>query len=70
MKIEIDTFWKNWLLVPIGFMCVTQVVIWIAGSFIFMDIWWLPMKFHRALFVLGLFSVYYHLLKDALDGQQ
>ena len=70
MKMKLDTFWKHWLLVPIGFMIVTQVVIWLAGSFIFMDIWWLPMKFHRALFVLGLFLIYSQLFKDALEGPQ
>jgi uncharacterized membrane protein YqhA len=70
MKMELDTFWRDWLLLPVCAVILVQAIIWLAGAFVFLDIWWLSPKLHRALLVFVLFWIYWLLIADALEAME
>lgn len=70
MMEQLETIWSDWILVPIGVAVVVQFIMWMAGSFMFWDLGWLPLKFHRVVFVVILAIVYFRLIGDALEAME
>jgi len=70
MKMPPEYIWEEWVMFPFLFAAVIAGLVFVAGSFIFMDIGWCPAIVYRIVFVVCLLAVYAGLTKDALDGME
>jgi len=68
MKMPPEYIWEEWVMFPFLFAAVIAGLVFVVGSFIFMDIGWCPVIVYRIVFVVCLLAVYARMTKDALEA--